>query len=160
MPKNISKLIVSIGLCLGAGIVGSFFTVSSPPAGGLTWYATLNKPFFSPPNWIFGPVWTILYIIMGVSLYLVWVSKSKLKQKGINLFLIQLGLNVLWSVIFFGLKNPVLALVDIVALWGVIFLTIKSFYKINKLAGNLLIPYLLWVSFATLLNLSIVVLNP
>ncbi len=150
MAINIPKLILSVGVCLGAGILGSIFTISSIP----TWYATLNKPFFSPPNWIFGPVWTILYILMGVSLYLVWI-----KNKVPAVFWIQLILNALWSILFFGLKNPSLALVDIAALWVAIFLTIKSFYKINKPAGNLLIPYLLWVTFASILNLAIVVLN-
>lgn len=155
MPIRIPQLILSISLCLGAGVFGSFFTVSSIP----TWYATLNKPVFSPPNWVFGPAWTILYILMGISLYLVWTSKGKLKQNAFNLFFAQLGLNVLWSIFFFGMKNPTLALVDIVALWIAIFLTIKSFYRINRLAGNLLIPYLLWVSFAAVLNLAIVMLN-
>ncbi len=156
MVVNIPKLILSIGLCLGAGILGSFFTVSSLP----TWYQSLNKPFFSPPNWIFGPVWTILYIMMGVSLYLVTSEKKKMiRQKAIQIFAVQLILNISWSIIFFGLRNPVLAFVNILFLWIAIFLTIKSFNKINKLAGNLLIPYLLWVSFATILNLSIVILN-
>ena len=152
---KIIKLLLSIGFCLGAGILGSFFTISSIP----TWYQTLNKPIFSPPNWIFGPVWTILYILMGISLYLVWISKSKLKQNAVKLFLTQITLNALWSVIFFGLKNPILALLDIILLWATIFLTIKTFAKIKKLASNLLIPYLLWVTFATILNFSIVLLN-
>ncbi|MBI4035391.1 tryptophan-rich sensory protein, partial [Candidatus Daviesbacteria bacterium] len=95
MSDNILKLILSIGLCLGAGIAGSFFTISSIP----TWYATLNKPILSPPNWVFGPVWTTLYIMMGVALYLVWTSKSKVKQNALNLFFVQLGLNALWSII-------------------------------------------------------------
>lgn len=155
MPVRIPQLILSIGLCLGAGVLGSFFTISSIP----TWYVTLNKPAFSPPNWVFGPAWTILYILMGISLYLVWTSKGKLKQNALNLFFVQLGLNVLWSIIFFGMRNPTLALIDIIALWVLIFLTIKSFTKISKLAGNLLIPYLLWVSFASVLNLAIVFLN-
>lgn len=150
MPKNIPKLIISLGLCLGAGILGSVFTVSAIPE----WYSTLNKPSFSPPNWIFGPVWTILYILMGYSLYLVWT-----KRKIPTVFWIQLILNAAWSIIFFGLKNPILALVDIAVLWIVIVLTIKAFYKINKLAGQLLFPYLAWVSFATILNLSIIFLN-
>ena len=150
MPKDIIKLIFSIGLCLGAGILGSFFTISSIP----TWYATLNKPFFSPPNWIFGPVWTILYVLMGVSLSLVWQKKNVP-----TIFWVQLILNAIWSIIFFGMRNPVLALVDIIALWISIFLTIKAFYKINKLAGQLLYPYIAWVSFATFLNLAIVFLN-
>lgn len=155
MAINIPRLILSIGICLGAGILGSIFTISSIP----TWYATLNKPVFSPPNFIFGPVWTILYILMGVSLYLVWISKGKNKKGAMNLFFIQLTLNAFWSTIFFGMKNPTLAFLDILALLTFIFLTILSFYKISKPAAYLLIPYLLWVSFATILNLSIVFLN-
>mgnify|MGYP001559045178 CR=1 FL=1 len=150
MPKNFPKLLFSVGICLGAGVLGSFFTVSAIPE----WYSTLNKPSFSPPNWIFGPVWTILYILMGYSLYLVWT-----KKKVPAIFWIQLVLNAVWSIIFFGMRNPSLALVDIMALWIAIVLTIKAFYKINKLAGNLLIPYLAWVSFASILNLSIALLN-
>lgn len=150
MPINFPKLLFSIGLCLGTGILGSFFTVSSIPI----WYQTLNKPAFSPPNWVFGPVWTILYILMGISLYLVWT-----KRKVPPVFWIQLILNALWSIIFFGLKNPTLALIDIIVLWIAIVLTIKSFSKINKLAGNLLMPYLIWVSFASVLNLGVVLLN-
>lgn len=148
---NIPKLILSIGVCLGAGILGSIFTVSSIPV----WYEGLNKPIFSPPNWVFGPVWTILYILMGISLYLVWV-----KIKVPTIFWIQLVLNTLWSIIFFGLKNPALALIEVIFLWITIFLTIRAFSNINKLARNLLIPYLIWVSFASFLNLAIVILNP
>lgn len=150
MPKNIPLLVLSIGLCLGAGVLGSFFTFSAIP----DWYAALNKPSFSPPNWIFGPVWTTLYIMMGISLYLVWQ-----KKKVPLVFWAQLFLNAIWSIIFFGMKNPGLALIDIIALWITIVLTIKSFSKISKPAGYLLIPYLLWVSFAAILNLSIVLLN-
>ncbi|MDP3973748.1 MAG: TspO/MBR family protein [Candidatus Daviesbacteria bacterium] len=156
MPKNLSKLILSIGLCLGAGIIGSFFTVSSIPE----WYFTLNKPFFSPPNWIFGPVWTILYVMMGIALYLVLSAKWEVQsQKAVRIFAVQLILNALWSIIFFGMRNPVLALVDIVALWITIVLTIKFFSKINKLSAYLLYPYLAWVSFASILNLAVVILN-
>ncbi len=156
MPVSFPKLILSIGICLGAGVLGSFFTVSSIP----TWYVTLNKPIFSPPNWVFGPVWTILYVLMGISLYLILSTKEKVnRQKAVITFAIQLILNATWSIIFFGLKNPTLALVNIVALWVAIILTIKAFYKINKLAAYLLIPYLLWVTFASSLNLMIVLLN-
>ncbi|MBI3070147.1 MAG: tryptophan-rich sensory protein [Candidatus Levybacteria bacterium] len=155
MPIRLPKLILSIGLCLGAGIAGSFFTISSIP----TWYATLNKPILSPPNWVFGPVWTTLYIMMGVALYLVWTSKSKVKQNALNLFFVQLGLNALWSIIFFGLHSPFLALLAIVALWLLIVLTMRAFFGINKTSGWLLVPYLAWVSFATYLNYSIWALN-
>ncbi|MDO8618785.1 MAG: TspO/MBR family protein [Candidatus Daviesbacteria bacterium] len=150
MPRKIPPLILSIVICLGAGIVGSFFTASSIP----TWYQTLNKPFFSPPNWIFAPVWILLYILMGYSLYLVWA-----KKKVPTIFWVQLILNTSWSIVFFGFRNPVLALINIAALWISIFLTIKAFSKINKLASRLLWPYLVWVSFATFLNLAIVFLN-
>ncbi len=155
VKRNVLKLILSIGISLTAGAVGSLFTVSSIP----TWYSTLNKPTFSPPNWVFGPVWTTLYILMGVSLYWIFMSKSKLKQKGLTLFFVQLALNTAWSIVFFGMKNPSLAFVNIIALWITILLTIKIFYKINKNSAYLLYPYLLWVSFASLLNLMIVVLN-
>lgn len=146
---------ISIGICLLAGVIGSVFTSPSIP----TWYAALNKPVFSPPNWIFAPVWTTLYILMGISFYLIWVSKSKLKQKATKLFLMQLGLNVLWSFMFFGLHSPVLAFVNIIALWVLIFLTIQSFRPISKTAAYLLYPYLAWVSFASILNFSLWILN-
>ncbi|MDO8583172.1 MAG: TspO/MBR family protein [bacterium] len=149
------KLIFSVGICLLVGFGGSIFTASAIP----TWYATLNKPVFSPPNYLFAPVWTTLYILMGLSLYLVWVSKSKLKSHAMNLFWIQLTLNFSWSLVFFGLHNPVLAFVDILALWVFIFLTIKAFLPISKNSGYLLYPYLAWVSFATVLNFSILLLN-
>ena len=154
MSKNLPKLILSIGICLLAGGLGTIFTTSAIPS----WYATLNKPPFSPPNWIFAPVWTTLYILMGIALYLVLSAKGKV-QSAVTVFGIQLVLNASWSIIFFGMRNPILALVDIAALWVAIVLTIKSFYKINKLAGNLLLPYLVWVTFASILNLSIVLLN-
>lgn len=155
MPKNISLLILSIGICLGAGFLSSFFTISAIP----DWYQSLNKPFFSPPNWIFAPVWTILYILMGISLYIVRDSTSKIKRRALNLFFIQLFLNFIWSIIFFGMKNPLFALIDIILLWFAVFFTIKSFYKISVIASNLLVPNLLWISFASVLNLMIVVLN-
>ncbi len=156
MPKNILKLILFIGVCLGAGIVGSFFTISAIP----NWYTTLHKPFFSPPSWIFGPVWTVLYVLMGVALYLALSGKGKgEREKAIRIFAIQLILNAAWSIIFFGMRNPALALEEIIALWIAIILTIKAFLKINKLAGKLLVPYLVWVSFAAILNLFIVLLN-
>lgn len=145
------KLLFSIIVCEGAGLIGSIFTFNSVN----TWYVTLNKPFFNPPPWIFAPVWTILYLLMGVSLYLVWEKK----KANLNWFWAQLCLNFIWSIIFFGLKNPILAFVVIVFLWISILLTIKDFGKVNKTASYLLYPYLAWVSFAGLLNLAIVILN-
>lgn len=150
MKFNLSKFFVSIFLCLGVGFLGSIFTVSSIP----TWYVALNKPFFSPPNWVFAPVWTMLYLLMGFSLYLVWS-----KEKAPFTFFVQLILNFLWSIIFFGLKMPGLAVIEILFLWSAIFLTIRNFWKINKTAGVLLLPYIFWVSFASILNLSVYILN-
>lgn len=153
--KNALKLTSSVLFCLLVGMVGSFFTIKEIP----TWYAGLNKPFFSPPNWIFGPVWTMLYLLMGISVYLVWVSKSKKVKKAINIFLIQLFLNFLWSLLFFGWHSPILGLVNIIILWIFIMKTIKNFYPISKISAYLLYPYLAWVSFASLLNAAVWWLN-
>lgn len=155
MLKKLPKVILYILICEAVGLFGTVFTIDSIP----TWYASLNKPFFSPPNSIFGPVWTTLYALMGVAWYLISSSKAKSKSSALNVFYIQLALNAVWSIIFFGLKSPELALIDIVLMLVFIFLTIKSFYKISKVAAFLLVPYILWVSFATMLNLSIVLLN-
>lgn len=151
-----SQLALAILLSQAAGLIGSIFTFEAIP----TWYATLNKPFFNPPNFIFGPVWTTLYTLMGVSLYLLWTAKeSSIKDKALLYFYIQLGLNTLWSIIFFGFKNLEIALIEIVSLWIFILLTIITSYKVNKTAALLLIPYILWVSFASILNASIAYLN-
>lgn len=152
---EIKLLVFSILLPLLAGFLGSYFTLSSID----TWYQTLNKPFFNPPNFLFGPVWTILYILMGFSFYLVLTSKSKKKDLAVKIFFVQLFLNLLWSFIFFGLQNPVLAFLEIAVLWIAIFMTIKLFLPISKNAVYLLIPYIAWVSFALILNLSIALLN-
>lgn len=155
--KNLSKLIISIVGCELVGILGSIFTISAIP----TWYAALNKPPFAPPNWIFGPVWTLLYLLIGVAFYLIW--KQDFKKKKIitagTFFLVQLGLNFIWSPIFFGLRSPLLGLIVIVAMWVLIVMTMKKFYPLSRMAFYLLVPYLLWVSFATMLNAAIVVLN-
>lgn len=157
MPKNFLKLILSIAMCEAVGVIGSVFTVSSIQ----TWYVFLNKPTFSPPNWIFGPVWTLLYALMGISLYLVWskVSKSNKANYALKVFFGQLALNFSWSIVFFGLHNPFLALIVIILLWASILYTIILFNKISRLAALLLIPYILWVSFAVFLNLFIILLN-
>jgi tryptophan-rich sensory protein len=150
------KLVVSISLPFIAGGIGSYFTY--PSIG--TWYAALDKPFFNPPNFLFGPVWTILYILMGISLFLIWTQKPSPKQKlAIKYFLIQLVLNTTWSITFFGLRNPFLAFINIILLWIFIYLTLREFLVIKRPAGYLLLPYICWVSFAALLNLSIVILN-
>lgn len=148
------KLVVAIGVCLLAGVLGSVFTSS----GVGTWYPTLNKPSFTPPGWLFGPVWTVLYILMGVAVALVW-HKSIGIDAALAVFVVQLVLNVLWSLFFFGLRLPALALVDIVLLWGAIVATLVLFWRMQPAAGLLLVPYLLWVSFATVLNAAIVWLN-
>lgn len=154
---RIIPLISSIGVCFLAAGIGSIFTISTIG----TWYTTLQKPVFSPPNWIFGPVWTLLYLMMGVSLYIFWNTKTNTKERhqGFSLFFVQLALNVLWSLLFFGLKSPIAAFIGIIILWFAIYLTIRKFLQVSKFAGWFLIPYLAWVSFATILNFSIAVLN-
>lgn len=139
-----------------AASLGSFFTASQIP----TWYASLIKPNVVPPNWLFGPMWTTLYTLMIISLYLFWTTDSKENKKcGFILNGIQLFLNAIWSVLFFGMHELVLALVCIIFLWFFILFTIIEFKPINKKAAYLLIPYLAWVTAATILNLSIAWLN-
>ena len=155
--KNLPKFLISVVGCQLVGILGTPFTISAIPS----WYVTLNKPFFAPPNWIFGPVWTLLYFLMGISFYLIWKQgwkKKKVRTAG-KYFLAQLGLNFIWSPIFFGLRAPLLGLIVIVTMWVLIVMTMEKFYPLSKWATYLLVPYLLWVSFATLLNASIVFLN-
>jgi benzodiazapine receptor len=154
---NWPKFIFAIALCEVAGVIGSLFTFSAIP----TWYASLVKPPFNPPSWIFGPVWIALYALMGLSLYLIlsYGFKKKGIKTALNLFTLQLIANVLWSIIFFGMKNIQLALIEIIILLVLVLLTILKFYKINKEAAYLLIPYFLWGSFATFLTYSIWILN-
>lgn len=151
--SRVLRLIISLLICFAASAVGSVFTTPAIP----TWYAELSKPSFSPPNWLFGPVWTLLYSLMAISFFLVWEKIENFRKDPfpLGIFLTQLALNSLWSVLFFGLKNPFYAFIDIIVLWVAILLTIITFSKISKKAGLLLIPYLLWVSFATILNFSI-----
>lgn len=155
--KNWVKLIVSILIVWIVGGFGSIFTAGSVN----TWFTTLTKPTFNPPSWLFGPVWTILYIMIGISLFLVWKSNVKLKFKKTAywIFAVQILLNGFWSVAFFGMQNPALAFLVIVLLWISIILNIIYFYKISKTAGWLLVPYWLWVSFASVLNGAIWLLN-
>ena len=155
--SNTLKLILSIIICQAAGLIGTIFTMDSIP----TWYATLNKPSFNPPNWLFGPVWTVLYLMMGISLFIVWKEdlKNKIVKSAFIIFMIQLFLNTIWSVVFFGMQSISGGLIIIVLLWIMILFTIIKFMKISRVAGILLIPYLLWVSFATFLNYSIFQLN-
>ncbi|MFA6190170.1 MAG: TspO/MBR family protein [Candidatus Staskawiczbacteria bacterium] len=178
--NNIVKLVISIIICELAGVVGSVFTVSEIR----NWYSGLNKPFFNPPNWIFGPVWTTLFILMGISLYLVWNNnwkpQNKLNLKGkkpwnslsekfltgswqkanlILIFSIQLILNILWSIVFFGMHSPGAAFFILLMLWVAIVFTIINFYRVSKISALLLAPYILWVSFAGFLNFIIWMLN-
>ena len=144
------KLIISFILVFLTGFLGSSSTMSQIDS----WYSTIQKAPFNPPNWVFGPAWTILYILMAISLSIVW-RKTKFPM----IFLIQLSLNFLWSYIFFGLHLPLLAFIDIILLWIFILLTIIKFTVIDKTAAYLLYPYLGWVSFASILNLFVVLLN-
>jgi len=143
--------------CLAAGAIGSIFTRSAIP----TWFVTLEKPVFSPPNWLFAPVWTLLYILMGIAAFLVWrkgLGNGQVRS-ALIVFLIQLILNTLWSVVFFGLESPLFGLVIISVLWVVILVTVIQFFNISRAASMLLWPYLLWVTFAAVLNSSIWLLN-
>ena len=151
------KLIAAIVISELAGIVGSFFTVSAIP----NWYAMLAKPELNPPSWIFGPVWITLYALMGIAAFLVWKQgwEKKEVKVALGIFGIQLFLNGIWSIMFFGLQNPGLALINIVLLLFAIIWTMIVFYKISKSATYLLIPYIFWVSFATYLNYAIWLLN-
>lgn len=148
---------MSLVICQSAGLIGSFFTTPQI----FSWYSTLVKPSFNPPNWVFGPVWTLLYVLMGISLYLVWQGsgEAKLKQAAIVAFVGQLILNIFWSICFFGFQQPFLALIEIIVLALNIILTIYLFSRLNKKAAYLLIPYILWVSFAAVLNFAIWYLN-
>jgi len=151
------KLIASIVICQAVGIAGSLFTVT----GEGSWYSSLVQPSFNPPNWVFGPVWTALYLLMGISLYIIWkggLSNGR-EKRAVLFFGVQLGLNFLWSLLFFGIQSPIAALFGIIFLWIAIFLTIACFYRIQRTAAYLMIPYLLWVTFAAALNLGYVLLN-
>ena len=156
--KDIVKLVVSIVACQCAGLIGSVFTTPNIP----TWYAALEKPFFTPPSWLFAPAWITLYLLMAIAAFLVW--RKGFAHEGVKcaviVFLVQLVLNALWSVVFFGLHSPLWGMVVILALWVAILLTIIKFFKLSVAAGSLLLPYILWVSFASALNISIWVLNP
>lgn len=156
--RDILEAVVAVLICQGAGFIGAVFTTPSIP----TWYASLEKPFFNPPNWLFFPVWTTLYTLMGISAFLVWRKGIRDRQVRIALgiFVAQLILNSLWSIVFFGLHALLGGLMVIVVLWIAILLSIITFFRLSKLAGVLLIPYVLWVSFATVLNFSLWQLNP
>jgi benzodiazapine receptor len=161
---QITRLVVSIFISQVVGVIASLITIPSVEG----WYRTIRKPSFTPPNGVFGPVWTLLYLLMGISLYLIWNKKEhentspavKIQaRRAITVFGVQLSLNALWPFLFFGLKSPLYGLIDIVLLWLAIIGTIALFAPISVAAAVLLIPYLLWVSFAAVLNYYIWSLN-
>ena len=156
--NKITRILSVVVTCLVIGYFSGIVTRSAIA----DWYPTLIKPSFNPPNWIFAPVWSMLYVMMGVAAGLVWdrmQQESEVVKKALLFFAIQLGLNALWSYLFFGLHNPMLAGLEIIVLWLMIYETYIQFSKINKIAGYLLVPYIAWVSFAAILNASIWWLN-
>lgn len=157
MSKTV-KIIISVCICILVGFLSSLATQSSVE----TWFTTLEKPIFNPPSWLFAPVWSLLYILMGIAAGIVWSkieTQTELVKKGLIFFIIQLVLNGLWSILFFGLKNPFIAMLEMIVLWLMIYETYTVFKKIDSLSGKLFIPYILWVSFAFALNASIWWLN-
>jgi len=154
--NQILKLVASLLLPLGIGGIAGMFTSEAIPG----WYASLIQPSFNPPNWVFGPVWTTLYIILGISLFLIWkLPASKQRNQAILIFMAQLLLNFCWSFFFFYFKMIGLALIDILALWIMILVMLVSFYKLKPITAYINIPYLLWVTFATALNIAYFFLN-
>ncbi len=150
-----SKLIIALIIPQVAGLLGALATTSNI-AG---WYVSLVKPNFNPPNWIFGPVWTVLFLLIGIALYFVWISKAKNKQTAYLFFALQMIFNIIWSWLFFYFHNPLFAFTEIIFLWILILLNIIYFYKASKASAYLLIPYIFWVSFAVVLNFYILILN-
>ncbi|MFC1984526.1 TspO/MBR family protein [Chloroflexota bacterium] len=155
--NSIVKLIVSIVACFAAAVIGSLFTFKAIPA----WYAGLKKPRYTPPNWAFGPVWTTLYVLMGISVFLVWQNGLAINDVllAFTLFWIQLVFNALWSIIFFGMKSKGGGVIIIITLWLIILATIIASFQVSGWAGALLIPYIIWVSIASYLNIGIWWLN-
>ncbi len=155
--KTFFQILAAIVLCQLAGVIGSFFTVTEISS----WYTTLEKPALNPPNWVFGPVWTLLYTMMGIALFLVWkqFDTSKSARYAVFFFLVHLVVNTAWTLVFFGAKEVALALIVIAILWLMIAALIGWFWKIDRVAALLLVPYLLWVSFASYLNFAILQLN-
>ena len=157
MSKSL-RIIYCVAICLVVGYLSSITTQSSIN----TWYPTLIKPSFNPPNWLFAPVWTLLFIMMGIAAGMIWnqlENQRELVKKALLFFTVQLLLNALWSYLFFGLNNVLLALIEVILLWLVIYETFHIFKKIDKKAAYLFIPYLIWVAFAAILNGSIYYLN-
>ncbi len=156
--NKLTKIAVMVATCLAVG----FISGQATRAGVETWFPTINKPSFNPPGWVFAPVWTALYILMGIAAGMVWDHMDHQREtvrKGLTFFTAQLALNALWSFLFFGLHNPLLAFIEIIILWLLIFETFNVFRRVDRTAANLLLPYLAWVSFATVLNGTIWWLN-
>jgi len=149
------KLMISLIIIFSAGIISSLFNTNS----AMEWYANLQKSTLTPPDWVFSYVWTLLYTLIAVSLYNIWNSEDKNKNIAITLFFMHLSLNIAWSAIFFGLKLPLLAFIEIIILWISIAMTILVFKTIDKKSAYLLIPYIAWMSFALILNFAVVLLN-
>lgn len=155
--KDILGGAIAIGICEAVGIIGGLATASSVS----TWYSTLQKPSFTPPDWVFAPVWTLLYALMGVAAYLVWRIgwRQRRVKVAIAAFIVQLALNLLWSILFFALRSPGIAMIDILLLLIAIVVTGVLFYRLRPLAGWLMAPYVLWVAYASMLNGAIVARN-
>lgn len=154
--RNLALLIVSLAIPLAVGALGGFATAGSVT----TWYATIAKPWFNPPSWVFGPVWTTLYVLMGIALFLVWRREPSVSRNGaLRVYAVQMALNLAWSFLFFGMQRPDLALIDIILLDAAILATIHLFRRQAAGAAALLVPYLLWCLFATVLNAAIWKLN-
>jgi tryptophan-rich sensory protein len=153
---EVVKLIICCSVPLAIGFAGSFFTANS-----MDWYQTLAKPAFNPPSWVFAPVWTVLYLLMGISAFLVWRKglADIAARVALACFILQLVFNALWTLIFFGAKQSLIAFGDIILLWLAIAATIICFYRVSKLSAILLVPYIVWVSFAAVLNAAICMLN-
>lgn len=153
---EVIKLIISCSVPLAVGFAGSFFTANS-----LDWYHTLQKPAFNPPDWVFAPVWIVLYLLMGVSAFLVWRKEpaDTVVKVALTCFILQLVFNAIWTPIFFGMKQPLIAFGDIIMLWLAVAATIICFYRVSKISAVLLVPYIMWVSFAVILNVAICMLN-
>ncbi len=157
LVRNLVALVVAVGAPLAVGGISSIATISAIP----TWYRGLSKPAWNPPDWVFGPAWTVLYILMGVAAWLVWRAGwgNSAVKVALVFFAVQLVFNGLWTVLFFGLRSPGAGLVEIIILWLLIVATMVLFFRVDRLAGVLLLPYLAWVTFASALNAAVWSLN-
>jgi translocator protein len=153
--RSIAALVLLMALCLGVAAVGAWATSHSVT----TWYPTLRKPAWNPPAWLFGPVWTVLYLMMATAAWMIWRTAGPSRARLLTIFAVQLALNAAWSPLFFGLRSPGAGLLDIAALWVAVAATLISFWRVAPLTGLLLVPYWLWVTFAAALNLSIWKMN-